>query len=68
MYRGPSKQFKVVRSGAEAYAVWHADAAANSHWSEVGYYGTWDECRDYITANRSLARQAHPFKLATAAA
>jgi uncharacterized protein YbdZ (MbtH family) len=68
MYRGPSKQFKVVRSREDEYGVWHAEAAAVRAWKDVGQVGTADACWDYIAAQRVTADRGYLFSLAAVAA
>jgi uncharacterized protein YbdZ (MbtH family) len=53
MYRGCSKEFKVVLDQDGHVAVWFADAPPQLHWRDTGRYGAEDHCWDYVEANES---------------
>ena len=52
MFRGKSKQFKVVKNDRGEYAVWHADAGQSAKWDETGWVGSVEECRQFVESRR----------------
>ena len=50
MYRGSSKQFKVMYLPDKKYAIWHADAPETRRWENTGHTGSELECWDYVEA------------------
>ncbi len=53
MYRGRSKEFKVVTKADGTFAVWFADAPPQFRWQDTGRYGSENECWDYVESNES---------------
>jgi uncharacterized protein YbdZ (MbtH family) len=48
VFRRQLRFFRVVRSEEDKYAVWPANAEHLSGWQETGYFGSEEECHQYV--------------------